>query len=55
MTLPAFIAYIRHPKGAMPPYMARVASDTDLTDIYAFLRNAPPKPVQTSSIPLLNN
>ena len=54
MTLPAFIAYIRRPKGAMPPYLPRVASDTDLTDIYAFLRIAP-KPLTASSIPLLNN
>jgi mono/diheme cytochrome c family protein len=54
MTLPAFTAYIRHPKGVMPPYLPRVLSDTDVADVYAFLRSGP-KPTPASSIPLLNN
>ncbi len=46
--------YIRQPTGQMPPYTAKVVSDKDLGDIYAFLqsRKAPP-PVK--DIPLLNN
>ena len=45
--------YIRQPTGQMPPYTAKVVSDKDLADIYAFLqsRTAPP-PVK--DIPLLN-
>lgn len=37
-------AYIRKPKGEMPPYTEKVLSDRDLADIYAFLqtRKAPP-------------
>ncbi len=46
--------YIRQPTGQMPPYTAKVVSDKDLADIYAFLqsRTAPP-PVK--DIPLLSN
>src|SRR5438874_912921 len=50
--LVALTAYVRHPSGAMPPYTPKVASDSDLADIHAFLGTikAPP-PLQ--SIPLL--
>jgi ubiquinol-cytochrome c reductase cytochrome c subunit len=46
--------YIRQPTGQMPPYTAKVVSDKDLADIYAFLLSvkAPP-PIK--DIPLLNN
>jgi mono/diheme cytochrome c family protein len=45
--------YVRHPTGAMPPYTARVLSDSQIDDIYAFLKSIPaPPPVKT--IPLLN-
>jgi len=47
-------AYVRHPGGQMPPYTAKVVSDKDMADIYAFLLSIPaPPPVK--SIPLLNN
>ena len=49
----AFLRYVRHPAGTMPPYTAKVASDQDLTDIYAFLKTLPPPP-QAKNIPLLN-
>ena len=46
--------YIRQPTGQMPPYTAKVVSDKDLADIYAFLQSvAVPPPAK--SIPLLNN
>ena len=49
----AFMAYVRHPAGTMPPYTSKVASDADLADIRAFLATIPaPPPVK--SIPLLN-
>jgi mono/diheme cytochrome c family protein len=47
------IAYVRHPRGSMPPFTAKVVSDSDLTDIHAFLASVPaPPPAKT--IPQLN-
>ena len=49
----ALRAYIRRPTGGMPPYTAKVLSDAQVDDIYAFLKAVPaPKPVK--DIPLLN-
>jgi ubiquinol-cytochrome c reductase cytochrome c subunit len=36
----------------MPPYTAKVLSDADLADIYAFLQSVPAPP-KVDSIPLL--
>jgi mono/diheme cytochrome c family protein len=33
----AFSRYVRQPTGQMPPYTAKVVSDPDLTNIYAFV------------------
>jgi ubiquinol-cytochrome c reductase cytochrome c subunit len=49
---PAFSKYVRQPTGQMPPYTAKVASDQDLADIYAFLQTIP-SPPPAKSIPLL--
>jgi ubiquinol-cytochrome c reductase cytochrome c subunit len=49
-----FRSYVRQPTGQMPPYTAKVVSDQDLADIYAFLRSLP-QPPPAKSIPLLNN
>ena len=47
-----FMAYVRKPTAQMPPYTAKVISDAELTDIYAFLESLPePKPAK--SIPML--
>jgi ubiquinol-cytochrome c reductase cytochrome c subunit len=46
--------YVRQPAGQMPPYTAKVVTDKDLADIYAFL-SAQPTPPPAKSIPLLNN
>jgi len=48
----AFSTYVRKPTGEMPPYTAKVVSDQDLADIYAFLASIPPPP-PIDSIPLL--
>lgn len=48
----AFERYLRAPKGEMPPYTAKVLSDQDVADVYAFLRALPPPP-PLSSVPLL--
>jgi mono/diheme cytochrome c family protein len=48
----AIISYIRQPTGEMPPYTAKVISDAEITDIFAFL-NSMPDPPKADSIPLL--
>jgi len=53
ISLAAVLRYVRQPTGQMPPYTAKVVSDQDLADIYAFLKSFPP-PAPASSIPLLN-
>ena len=53
LQLRAFTAYIRSPRGTMPPYLAKVISDAEVADVYAFLQ-AQPKPTPAKSIPLLN-
>jgi mono/diheme cytochrome c family protein len=50
----AFIAYVRHPApGGMPTYSAKVMSDAELTDVWAYLRSIP-EPPAVKDIPLLN-
>ena len=51
IAFPAFSKYLRQPKGQMPSYTQKIASDQDVADIYAWLLTIPdPPPV--SSIPL---
>jgi ubiquinol-cytochrome c reductase cytochrome c subunit len=50
----AFVNYVRHPTNQMPPYTAKVVSDQELADIYAFLLSIPAPPA-AKSIPQLNN
>src|SRR6204780_4500440 len=49
----AFSKYVRQPTGEMPPYTAKVVSEQELSDIYAFLHSLPPPP-PVKNIPLLN-
>src|SRR5438093_325851 len=50
----AFSKYLRQPTGEMPPYTAKVLSNPQLADVYAFLRSVPqPPPIE--SIPLLRD
>jgi len=53
ITLAAVLRYVRAPTGQMPPYTAKVVSDQDLADIYAFLKSFP-APAPAKDIPLLN-
>jgi mono/diheme cytochrome c family protein len=48
----AFVAYVRSPRGDMPPYTAKVMSEQELADVHAYLRSRP-RPPAVSSIPLL--
>ena len=50
----AFVAYVRNPAGAMPPFHAEIVSDSALADIYAYLESRP-KPQPVKDIPLLNS
>lgn len=34
-------AYVRNPRGQMPPYSAAILSDAQLADIHAYLRSIP--------------
>jgi len=48
----AFSKYVRQPAGEMPPYTVKVVSNSQLADVYAFLRSVP-QPPPVDSIPLL--
>jgi ubiquinol-cytochrome c reductase cytochrome c subunit len=48
----AFLRYVRTPRGEMPPYKAKVMSDKDVADVYAFLQALSPPPPLTA-LPLL--
>jgi mono/diheme cytochrome c family protein len=48
----AFVKYVRQPANQMPPYTAKVVSDSELADIYAFLSSIPAPPA-ARDIPLL--
>ena len=51
-SLDSFVRYVRRPTGRMTAYSEKILSDTELADIYAFLRALPPaRPV--NDIPLL--
>lgn len=49
---PAFEHQLRSPRSDMPPYTAKVLSDADLADIYAFVKSVAPPP-KVDSVPLL--
>ena len=53
ITAAALIAYVRHPKGSMPPFTDKVVSDEVLADIHAYLASIPAPP-PAKDIPLLN-
>ena len=50
--LEALTSYVRKPTGEMPPYTAKVVSEQELADIYAFLQTRP-RPPAAKTIPLL--
>lgn len=49
----AFLQYVRHPAGSMPPFTSKVVSDAEFADIYAFISSLP-QPPKAKDIPLLN-
>ncbi len=48
----AFVFQVRTPRDQMPPYTAKVLSDAELADIYAFAQSQP-QPPKVDSIPQL--
>ena len=50
LSFPAFANYVRKPGGRMPAFGNNI-TDTDLADIYAFLKSQPPPP-DPKTIPL---
>src|SRR5689334_7298389 len=52
MTPQSFVRYVRRPFGAMPAFTAKVLSDQELTDIYAYLKTFPAAK-SSKDIPLL--
>ena len=46
------VAFVRTSSGPMPPYSAKILSDEDLSDIYAYLESIP-KPPDPKTIPAL--
>jgi mono/diheme cytochrome c family protein len=53
LPLDAFTSFVRNTNGAMPPFSAKIVSDAELADIYAYLESRPqPKPAK--DIPLLS-
>jgi mono/diheme cytochrome c family protein len=49
----AFLQYVRHPAGSMPPFTSKVVSDAEFEDIYAFISSLP-QPPKAKDLPLLN-
>jgi ubiquinol-cytochrome c reductase cytochrome c subunit len=47
-----FSQYTRKPTGEMPPYSAKVLTDQEIADIYAWV-NARPKPPAVDTLPQL--
>ena len=53
MTQEAFTAHVRNPI-TMQPYTAKVMSDAELADVYAYIKTLPDSPA-AKSIPLLSD
>lgn len=51
----AFIAYVRNPPRAnqMPSFSAKVLSDMDLADIYAYIKSLPDSAPDPAKVPIL--
>lgn len=51
MNLPGFTAYVHSPR-QMPPYTAKILSDAQLADLFAYVKSLPESP-PAKNIPLL--
>lgn len=57
MTQTAFIAYVRNPSqpNRMPSFSAKVMSDAQLADVYAYIKSLPNSAPDPKTVPLLND
>ncbi len=57
MTQQAFVAYVRNPSqpNRMPAFSAKVVSDAELGDIYAYIKSLPDSSPDPKTLPLLND
>lgn len=54
-TQASFVAFVRNPPpGGMPSYRAKIMSDQELADVFAYIKTFP-EPAPAKSIPLLAN
>src|SRR5438067_9719410 len=53
MTQAAFTAYVRNPR-QMPSFSAKVLSDAQLADVFAYLKTLPDSAPPARSVPVLN-
>jgi ubiquinol-cytochrome c reductase cytochrome c subunit len=53
MNVPGFTAYVHNPR-QMPPYTAKVLSDAQLADLFAYIKSLPESP-PAKNIPLLTS
>jgi len=44
-----FLRQVRKPKGIMPPFNSKQASDADVTDVYAYLQSLKPSPAAAAA------
>jgi mono/diheme cytochrome c family protein len=49
----AFMRYVRKPTGAMPAFVDKILPDSELRDIYAYVKTLP-APKAVKDVPLLN-
>ena len=52
ITYTRFVSYMRKPTGEMPPYTAKVVSDQQTADLFAYMQSLP-RPPTVENIPLL--
>jgi len=57
MTRQVFVAYVRNPRqpNRMPSFSAKVVSDAELGDIYAYIQSLPDSSPDPKTLPLLND
>jgi mono/diheme cytochrome c family protein len=54
LNVAAFTAFVRNPpSGGMPPYRAKIMTDQELADVFAYIQTFP-APQPAKNIPLLN-
>jgi mono/diheme cytochrome c family protein len=51
MSLPDFLRQVRKPKGQMPPFSSKQASDADVADMYAYMQSLKPVEVAAAAAP----